>query len=621
MQISSPRWLLAAGIIFSTLVFSGISLWKYDTLRYNARDLAIYNQVIFQLAEKESRIKNLESRIDGELSIPKFQILTSQFYSTIQGHNYLGDHVEPMLLLLVPFYRLFPDPRTLLVLQTIALALAAIPLYKITKNLIQRHSGLDPESRNKKIKQQNSPPFSFLDSRRSLHHGGIRDGNDTFAHWLPALVAILWLLHPAVQNANLFEFHSLSFAPLILFLLFYSYLNLSQKLTAKNYLLFTLFLLLSLSIREDVALVIFMLGLLMLWQGRRMRHLIPLSIVTLVISAGWFIAAQKIISAFSPSHGYQYRIYYQWLSEFDSFGEAVRGLAAHILTLQNLEMLIGLLLPLLFLPLLKPKWLLVALPPFAAVILSRSGGSALVWQTHYSLLILPGLFLAFLKVVTNYLHPASPPKHASKKTFALFTIVNRTNALTGDIRILFIGIFIATGGSAIAFGPIVPAVKAIAAKHHPMAHDWNLITSIPPGASVAATDRFLAPLSSRENITLLPLMLLDIQQYGVAPYPLTQPDYLLLDEEDVWADLVQAQSLAWTALFASNMIPRFRTLLAEGNYGIIAREGSAFLLEKNKRQTTIPPFSFEERGVEGLTGGLTLDRLGSVKLVTDITDR
>ena len=612
MQIPPPRWLLAAGIIAYTLIFSGISLWKYDALRYNARDLAIYNQVLWNLTNNESGITNQVLEAESQKTHKLTNSITHKLYSSLQGHNYLGDHFEPILLLLVPFYTLFPDPRTLLVFQTLALALAAIPLYAVTRFLIANDElGI----RNLGTDELKTEKPRLEPSRR-------------VKNWLPTIVGVLWLLHPAVQNADLFEFHSLAFAPLCLFFLFYFWQKIKKSTTEElqtdkliNWTFFTLFLILSLSVREDVALIVFMLGLLMLWQGFKKHSLIPVSLATLVVSAGWFVAAQKIISAFSPSHGYQYRIYYQWLSEFDSSGEAARGLAAHILTLQNLEMLIGLLLPLLFLPLLKPKWLLVALPPFAAVILSRSGGSALVWQTHYSLLILPGLFLAFLKVVTNYLHPASPPKHASKKTFALFTIVNRTNALTGDIRILFIGIFIATGGSAIAFGPIVPAVKAIAAKHHPMAHDWNLITSIPPAVSVAATDRFLAPLSSRENITLLPLMLLDIQQYGVAPYPLTQPDYLLLDEEDVWADLVQAQSLAWTALFASNMIPRFRTLLAEGNYGIIAREGSAFLLEKNKRQTTIPPFSFEERGVEGLTGGLTLDRLGSVKLVTDITDR
>src|SRR3989338_5337573 len=215
MQIPPPRWLLAAGIIAYTLIFSGISLWKYDALRYNARDLAIYNQVLWNLTNNESGITNQVLEAESQKTHKLTNSITHKLYSSLQGHNYLGDHFEPILLLLVPFYTLFPDPRTLLVFQTLALALAAIPLYAVTRFLIAndelgiRNLGTD------ELKTEKPRPEP---SRR-------------VKNWLPTIVGVLWLLHPAVQNADLFEFHSLAFAPLCLFFLFYFWQKIKKSTT------------------------------------------------------------------------------------------------------------------------------------------------------------------------------------------------------------------------------------------------------------------------------------------------------------------------------------------------------------------------------------------------------
>ena len=41
--------------------------------------------------------------------------------TTLEGqHSRLGGHVEPILLLLVPLYGVVPDPRTLLMVQTVS---------------------------------------------------------------------------------------------------------------------------------------------------------------------------------------------------------------------------------------------------------------------------------------------------------------------------------------------------------------------------------------------------------------------------------------------------------------------------------------------------------------------
>lgn len=53
----------------------------------------------------------------------------------------LGDHWHPILMLLAPFFRVFPSPITLLVGQSVLLALAAVPLTRTAMDLLGRHKG------------------------------------------------------------------------------------------------------------------------------------------------------------------------------------------------------------------------------------------------------------------------------------------------------------------------------------------------------------------------------------------------------------------------------------------------------------------------------------------------
>src|SRR3954470_3235340 len=50
-------------------------------------------------------------------------------FVTLMGRNMFGDHTSFTLLFLVPLYWVHPDPSTLLVVQALVLALAAVPVY------------------------------------------------------------------------------------------------------------------------------------------------------------------------------------------------------------------------------------------------------------------------------------------------------------------------------------------------------------------------------------------------------------------------------------------------------------------------------------------------------------
>src|SRR3989338_2070052 len=115
MKIKKVKLILFLAMVLYIVGFIYFSFWKYDNFLYNGRDLAIFNQVFYN---------SLNSFSQGTSGL---------FASSIQGHNFLGDHFTPIVILLLPFYYLWQSPKTLLVLQTIVLALSAVPVYLIAK--------------------------------------------------------------------------------------------------------------------------------------------------------------------------------------------------------------------------------------------------------------------------------------------------------------------------------------------------------------------------------------------------------------------------------------------------------------------------------------------------------
>ena len=60
-------------------------------------------------------------------------------FVTVMGRNLFGDHTSFILLLFAPFYRLFPEPQGLLMLQTLAIACTAIPIYVLAQKFTTQH--------------------------------------------------------------------------------------------------------------------------------------------------------------------------------------------------------------------------------------------------------------------------------------------------------------------------------------------------------------------------------------------------------------------------------------------------------------------------------------------------
>ena len=116
----------------------------------------------------------------------------------------------------------------------------------------------------------------------------------------------------------------------------------------------------------------------------------------MLLSGGWFLLSLFIVGHFNPDSGYRYLLLYNiswnnplsWLTKF--------------LAWQNLIIPLGFLLPCLFLPLLQPKYLFLALPTFLQVSLISGDNTSLVFYTHYQTFLILPIFLALASSL-NYL--------------------------------------------------------------------------------------------------------------------------------------------------------------------------------------------------------------------------
>lgn len=141
--------------------------------------------------------------------------LTTLERNTLLSHFQV--HFSPIFYLLLPFYKLWPRPETLQILQILAAASALIPAFLIVREL-------------------------------RLPRG-----------WQTTLCALL-LLHPGLSGSSLYDLHENCFlAPLILWLLWAA---LRRKWGA-----FSVFALLLLGVKEDAFIYLFSVGLWLLCGG------------------------------------------------------------------------------------------------------------------------------------------------------------------------------------------------------------------------------------------------------------------------------------------------------------------------------------------------------------------
>jgi uncharacterized membrane protein len=267
------------------------------------------------------------------------------------GGNHLSGHFDPILVLLSPLYLLYPEAETVLVLQSLLLGSTMIPLYLIG---------------------------------RQLRLGaGVALG-----------LCLCFALHPALYGINLFDFHSLALVvPGAMWLLW--------AREAARWTWYWVFVALFLTIREDAALILVVIGADSLLSHRRFG--IQRGLLTILIGVAYFVLVKTLIldggDPLNPSTGRGYAYYYK---DLVPKGTGTMGLVNTVLSnpakvipllLQEGKVLywLQLLTPVLFLPLLAHRGRLLLFYG-AAFTLLASREHVYSVHFHYSSVILPFVF-------------------------------------------------------------------------------------------------------------------------------------------------------------------------------------------------------------------------------------
>ena len=263
--LSDPyRVLLCAAVLVYIWIFAGLAFAQHAGMRTHKADLGQIDQAIWNTSQ---------GRFVEEVK--------DDFVSTR-----LTDHVEPIFALISPVLWLWNDVRALLLLQVIAVALGAIPLYALA--------------------------LEKLDQLLPAHQRGQIWHNEPLQQMtrpLALAVALAWLLSPQLQSAILTELHAIPFAAPLIVWAFWA----AEK---RRWRQFFIAALLVAGVKEEAALLAAGLGAWGIWRlgigdwglGRKRRPFpIPnlrSPIAILLFSLAWFSLAWFYIATFVvvPAH-------------------------------------------------------------------------------------------------------------------------------------------------------------------------------------------------------------------------------------------------------------------------------------------------------------------------------
>jgi uncharacterized membrane protein len=426
------------------------------------------------------------------------------FYTTIempviQSGCYFGMHFSPILFLLLPIYAIYQGPESILILQSFIIALASLPLYFFTRDTVK----------NKLV----AVGFS-----------------------------IAYLLYAPLHGANWFDFHLQSFIPLFLFSSVYF-------LKHEKWTKYFIFIVLALSIAENVSLVVLFLGLyevfkyralfLKVLKEKRLRDkkvFVPLTTIGLALV--WIISARWIQSTFFPinqAYSTLYKAEHYWTIlgiKGDPITMPIYLLLNPIKTLQALsydaylKLLFFIILfgPLLFLS-FRSSILLVASPSIIPAFLSNHQAFYLV-GAHYPLYYLPFIFLAAVEGMKKLSDQsnASPVVRDNQKVKNMLILVIALSLFASPLSpLLFTSAVKIPHFSEYAFPKIGEHELALK----------EIITFIPSNASVLTQNNLFPHFANRLNAYAYPLpFLFEHAQEETDEYVeqlINKSDYILAD--------------------------------------------------------------------------------------------
>lgn len=262
-----------------------------------------------------------------------------------ENRSRLANHADFLLIAFAPLYWIAASPHWLLAIQAAAVALGALPLFWIARRFLRRD-------------------------------------------WPAALIAAAYLFNPGLQSANTFDFHSQTLAGT--FLLFAFHYLLGRRLWP-----FVFFAVLASFCKEEISLIVAMMGLYMLVVERRPKWGIPV----FAAGVGYFLLVMLVVIPAFNDGGASELVSERYGMVGGSMGGVLITALTDPLTVLGQAFTIDKLLYLAHLVglggvlgLLSPATLLIPLPEIAINLLSDRAQMTNI-HYHYSAPIIPFMYV------------------------------------------------------------------------------------------------------------------------------------------------------------------------------------------------------------------------------------
>jgi uncharacterized membrane protein len=482
LVVSLCFWALVCGY---TVVFTALSLRRFDAYLMHALDMGNMEQVVW-------------NTIHGH----PFRFTNMRQHWRIEAfgtETRLSFHVEPILLPLSLVHLLYPGPEALLVLQTLVLASGALP----ARNLARRHL---PGSRTAEI-----------------------------------VFPLAYLLFPAMQAANLYEFHPVTLtAALLLWAL--DFADQARPLP------FAVTAVAALACKEEIGLLVALMALWSLRRGMPARCALPLA----AGAAAWSLIAVLLIIPIAERIEHNAVASSPYLTRYLDRGLTAPGRYTHVTVLdvarywlahpdRLVDVVLGppkrgflqrLLAPTGYLALLSPITLAISLPGLLLILLSLDqhmyGGLGHYSAEFVGIFIGSAIFgLAWLAALAER-HGWRRDRLTTCGCLALLALSVANARVNG----------FGPGMDGFSWPTLTPHIKLAA----------RMLALIPPDAAVSAQDTLNPHLSDRAEIYLFP----DVQgaQY-VALDVSASPDPTGPRQEQQQVEAM-LRSRRWDVLFADD---------------------------------------------------------------------
>ncbi len=342
------NWKLCLAILVYITFFSAIMIFKHNSFLTSGFDLGIFNQTFWTTLFEDRLFYST-----GDLSFNP-------------SGSFFGVHFSPILFLLLPFYAIYPRVETLLVIQSIVLALGAIPIYWMAHEKLGKNVAL--------------------------------------------YISILYLVYPPLNYVNLNDFHLEALLPtLFLFAVYY--------LEHEKWPQFLVFIILSMATIEFTQIIVIFVAIygLLVYRKRRFvdsRKALKYIILTVCIGVLCFVLALKIKELFNPITS---PVPTPFHIIFSNPGKAVYMIFNDWSS--KVFYIICLLGPLGFLPALSLEPVVMTIPWIGASFITDYLPYYSIYY-HYNSFVFPFVFIALVKVIERI--KVIRPKLVKRISLALF---------------------------------------------------------------------------------------------------------------------------------------------------------------------------------------------------------